>query len=121
MFNLLATEDDRKKAHLARMPHEPEDGPDDPDFPKGEKRIRVNVPAARNSDITQREVRAGIARWIAGEFDISLTTRGAKRFGPVMAESMHVKLSVRCTSQNIPIATAVRGIIAYLENENAQG
>lgn len=91
------------------------------DFPKGEDRVRVHVPNARNTDISQREVRAGIRRWLAGEFEIDTRApAGAKRFGPVMAASMHVKLSVKCTSSNIPLATAIRGIIAYLEKENAK-
>jgi hypothetical protein len=116
IFDAHATDQDRAKqvANQAK----PEPAPTN--FPKGENRIRVNVPNARNTEISQSDVRDGISRWLDGEFDIDMSARGSRRFSPVMAESMHVKLSVRCTSQNVPIATAVRGIIAYLENENAQ-
>jgi len=117
IFDAHATEVDRTAAAAARAPEIKPDT-DDPDFPKGENRIRVNVPNARNTDIPMSEVRSGIRRWLAGEFEISLNERGARRFSPVMAESMHVLLSVRCTSQNIPIAAAIRGVIAYLEREN---
>lgn len=113
IFDAHATPEDR--ARMVTEPAPPEER--DPDFPKGEKRIRVHVPNARNTDISQRAVRAGIRRWLNGEFEIPMNVRGAKRFGPVMAESMHVRLSVKCTSENIPLATAIRGVIAYLENE----
>lgn len=113
IFDAHATDEDRTR--MATPAPKPEPAPTD--FPKGEERIRVHVPFARNTDISQKQVRAGIRRWLDGEFEISLDTRGAKRFGPVIAESMHVRLSVKCTSSNIPIASAIRGIIAYLENE----
>lgn len=116
IFDAHATDEDRAK--MVTEPTTPEER--DPDFPKGENRVRVHVPLARNTDISQRDVRSGIRRWLDGEFDIDLSARGAKRFGPVMAESMHVRLSVKCTSSNIPIATAIRGIIAYLEKEAAK-
>jgi hypothetical protein len=116
IFEAHATDEDRTRLATPA----PTPPPKPTDFPKGEGRIRVHVPFARNTDISQKQVRAGIRRWLAGEFEIDLSARGTRRFGPVMAESMHVKLSVKCTSSNIPIATAVRGIIAYLENENAQ-
>lgn len=115
IFDVHATEADRERMNKAPTVEAKPPG----DFPKGENRVRVHVPFARNTDISQKAVRVGIRRWLDGEFEIDLTEKGEKRFGPVMAESMHVRLSVKCTSENIPLATAIRGIIAYLEKENA--
>lgn len=94
----------------------------DPDFPKDEDRVRIHVPAAKLGDIRQRDVRAGIRRWLAGEFPVTdeISTGNRERMDVVVASSMHVRLCVRCAELNIPIATAVRGIIDYLENEDAQ-
>lgn len=94
----------------------------DPDFPKDEDRVRIHVPAAKSTEIKQREVRAGIRRWLAGEFPITdeIETSNRERMDAVVASSMHIRLAVRCADLNIPIATAVRGIIDYLENEDAQ-
>lgn len=91
----------------------------DPDFPKGEDRVRIHVPAAKSGEIRQRQVRAGIRRWLAGEFPVTdeIVTGNRGRMDVVVASGMHVRLCVRCAELNIPIATAVRGIIAYLENE----
>jgi len=94
----------------------------DPDFPKDEDRVRIHVPAAKIGDIRQREVRAGIRRWLSGEFPVTdeIETGNRDRMDVVVASSMHIRLAVRCADLNIPIATAVRGIIAYVENENAK-
>lgn len=94
----------------------------DPDFPKGEDRVRIHVPFAKLDEINQKQVRAGIRRWLSGEFPVTddIQTGTRERMDVVVASSMHVRLCVRCAELNIPIATAVRGIIAYLENENAK-
>jgi len=121
IFKDHATKEDRKERDKPKPAPEP--APRDPDFPKGENRVRIHVPAAKLGDINQKQVRAGIRRWMAGEFPITdeIVTGNRDRMDVVVASSMHVRLCVRCAQLNIPIATAVRGIIAYLENENAQG
>lgn len=120
IFKDHATEADR--AARDRPKPAPEPGPVDPDFPKNEDRVRIHVPFAKSTEINQKQVRAGIRRWLAGEFPVTddIQTGTRERMDVVVASSMHVRLCVRCAELNIPIATAVRGIIAYLENENAK-
>jgi len=119
IFKDHATEADR--ASRDRPKPEPEPGPVDPDFPKNENRVRIHVPFAKSTEINQKQVRAGIRRWLAGEFPVTeIPTGNRDRMDVVIASGMHVRLCVRCSELNIPIATVVRGIIAYLENENAQ-
>lgn len=121
IFKDHATKDDRKERDKPKPAPAP--APRDPDFPKGEDRVRVHVPFAKAGQINQKQVRAGIRRWLSGEFPVTdeVETSNRERMDVVVASSMHVRLCVRCAELNIPIATAVRGIIAHLENENAQG
>ena len=119
IFKDHATEADRAARDKPKPVKEPAT---DPDFPKNEDRVRIHVPFAKSGSMKQRYVRAGIRRWLAGEFPVADIPTGTRdRMDVVIASSMHVRLCVRCAELNIPIATAVRGIIAYLENENAQG
>lgn len=114
LFDANATEADR-----ARMA-EPAPPPPKGDFPKGETRRKVHVPAAKSTDINQKQIRAGVRRWLAKEFDIELNAKGATRIDLVLAEGMYCDLLARADNENIPLASAVRGIIAYLEKEQAK-
>lgn len=113
IFERTASEDDRRRALAAR----PRSEPKIPKPPRP-KPVRIQVPKAKSTSITQSQIRAGVTRFIAGEIEPIYASFGKTRIDLVVSPDMHVKLSVKCTTNNIPLATAIRGVIAYLEREN---
>lgn len=116
IFDVHATAEDRAKMAQSQVVEEKPAG----DFPKGQTRIRVHVPFAKNTNISQKAIRAGVRRWINQEFTIAPGAKGVTRIDLVLAETMYNELCDLCDVLNIPIATAVRGVIDYLEKENAK-
>lgn len=119
IFKDYSTKADVKLRNKNREKPEPEPYNGHPDFPKNEDRVRIHVPGAKSSEIGQSRVRAGIRRWLNGEFPITddIQIGNRMRMDIVVASNMHIGLCARCAELNLPVATTIRGIIAYLENE----
>lgn len=116
IFAACSTQSDRIKAKQAAIKVRPEK-PSALIGPRGEKRGRLHIPNARNMNLTQRQVRDGIARWLAGDLAIDFEAKGEKRFDLFTSAATKAEIQAKCSHLNIPVASALRGIIAALEKE----
>ena len=114
LFDLNATPD--QKAAIAAPIPKPDGKPGDADLPRGEPRHRLHVLLASKTTLTQKEIRAGVRQWLAGEIAGAVTgERVTTRMDLYVADSMRKRLEAECKKRGMDLSEAIRNIIADLE------